>query len=134
MNPLKPKDFIKPTAESLELSESIVGDVIDFYWSNVRKALSDIEGPSITVTNLGTFKVRYNKISLLEKKYQHYLDNSEEISMEKMTFNKHALQKLSKMKLERLKAVKEELEVEHARKHEVKLKRQAYVTRNQNNN
>jgi len=134
MNPLKPKDFIKPTAESLELSESIVGDVIDFYWSNVRKALSDIEGPSITVTNLGTFKVRYNKISLLEKKYQHYLDNSEEISMEKMTFNKHALQKLSKMKLERLKAVKEELEAEHARKHEVKLKRQAYVTRNQNNN
>jgi len=126
MNPKKPKDFIKPTAESLDISESIVGDVVDFYWSNVRKALSDIEGPSITISNLGTFKVRYNKIPFVEKKYQHYLDNSEDMLMEKMTFNKHALQKLSKMKLERLQKVKKELEKEYSRKAEVKNKRQTY--------
>jgi nucleoid DNA-binding protein len=128
MNPKKPKDFIKPTAETLELSESVVRDVIDFYWSNVRKALSDIEGSSITVTNLGTFKVRYKKISQLERKYQHYLDNLDEIAMEKMTFNKHALQNLSKMKLERLQLAREELEKEKERKLEVRSKRKAYVT------
>jgi hypothetical protein len=128
MNPKKPKEFVKPTADTLELSESVVGDVIDFYWSSVRKALSDIEGSSITITNLGTFKVRYKKISVLEGKYKHYLNNLDDVSMEKMTFNKHALQNLSKMKLERLQAVREELEAERARKHEVKLKRQEYVT------
>ena len=128
MNPKKPKDFIKPTAEDLELSESIVGDIVDFYWSSIRKALSNIEGSSITVTNLGTFKVRYKKISVLEGKYQHYLDNLDEISMEKMTFNKHALQNLSKMKLERLQQVRTDLEEERERKQEMKLKRQEYVT------
>ena len=128
MNPKKPKDFIKPTAETLDLSESIVGDVIDFYWSNVRKALSDIEGPFITVTNLGTFKVRYNKISQIEQKYQNYLNNINDTTLESMTFNKHAIQKLSNMKLERLQKVKQELEEEYSRKAEVKLKREAYVT------
>tara|TARA_R110000868_G_scaffold91276_2_gene253178 strand:+ start:313 stop:717 length:405 start_codon:yes stop_codon:yes gene_type:complete len=127
MNPKKPKDFIKPTAETLELSESVVGDVIDFYWSSVRKALSDIEGSSITVTNLGTFKVRYNKISHLESKYQHYLDNLDKILMEKMTFNKHALQNLSKMKLEKLQKVRRELEKERERKIQTRSKRKTYV-------
>jgi hypothetical protein len=125
MNPKKPKEFIKPTAEALGLSETLVDDVTGFYWASVRKALSDLESPSITVTNLGTFKARYNKISLLQKKYQAYLDN---LTAEKMTFNKHTIQNTSKQKLEGLDKVKKQLEEEYQRKQEVKQKRQEYVT------
>ena len=126
MNPKKPKEFIKPTAETLNVSETLVDDVVGFYWSAVRKALSDIEGPSVAVTNLGTFKVRYNKIPLLEKRYQNYLDNLES---ENMTFNKHTLQNISKTKLDSLKEVKEQMEAEYQRKQEVRTKRREYVNK-----
>jgi hypothetical protein len=125
MSPKKPKDFIKPTAESLEVSESIVDDVVSFYWSSVRKALSDMEGPSITVANLGTFKARYKKIPALEKKYQHYLNN---MSLESMTFNKHTVQKLAQTKLEGLKRIQEQMEEDYQRKLETREKRKNYVT------
>ena len=125
MSPKKPKEFIKPTAESLGVSESYVDDVISFYWSSVRKALSDMEGPSITVANLGTFRARYKKIPNLERKYQHYLDN---MSLESMTFNKHTIQKLAQEKLEGLKRIQEQMEEDYQRKLETREKRKEYVT------
>jgi len=126
MNPKKPKELIKPTAETLEVSEALVDDVVGFYWRAVRKALSDIESPSITLYNLGTFKVRYKKIPLMEKKYNNYLNNLE---AENMTFNKHTLQNISKTKLESLSAVKLAMEAEYQRKQEVRTKRNEYVTK-----
>lgn len=125
MNPKKPKDFIKPTAEALECSESLVDDIIGFYYGAVRKALSDLESPSVTVANLGTFKVRYNRIPTLEKRYQRYLDNLE---AEHMTFNKHTLQNISKKKLAGLADVRKQMEAEFKRKEEVRTKRKEYVT------
>lgn len=125
MNPKKPKEFIKPTADTLDTSEVLVQDVVEFYWAAVRKALSDLESPSVAVSNLGTFKVRYNKIELLKKRHQSYLDN---IDKESMTFNKHNMSNVSKAKLESLDNIKKQLQDEHARKQEVKLKRTEYVT------
>ena len=124
MNPKKPKDFIKPTAESLEESEALVDDVVGFYWSTVRRALSELEGPSITVTNLGTFKVRYKRIPVLEQRYQMYLDNLE---VDHMTFNKHTLQNISKEKLESLARVRKQMEEEYQRKQEKKEERKKYI-------
>lgn len=124
MNPKKPKEFIKPTADALSISETLVDDVIGFYWSAVRKALSELEGPSIAVANLGIFKARYKKIEKIESKYQTYLDNLES---DKMTFNKHAIQKVAKAKLEGLSNLREEMESEYKRKELVKTKRKEYV-------
>lgn len=124
MNPKKPKDFIKPTAEELGHSETLVDNVTGFYWSTVRKALSELESPSIAVTNLGTFKVRYKKIQALEKRHQIYLDNLE---ADHMTFNKHTLQNISKKKLEGLENIKKQMEAEFKRKQEVRTKRKKYI-------
>jgi hypothetical protein len=124
MSPKKPKDFIKPTAEALGQSETLVDDVVGFYWVSVRKALSELESPSITVTNLGTFKARYNKIPILEKRYQIYLDNLE---ADNMTFNKHTIQNISKKKLAGLDSLRKQMESEHKRKQEVKTKRKQYI-------
>nr|HPQ79770.1 hypothetical protein [Candidatus Dojkabacteria bacterium] len=107
------------------LSESLVDDVVGFYWSAVRKELSNLDYPRLTVTNLGTFKVRYNRIPQIEEKYNYYINN---IDSDKMTFNKHSIQNTSKEKLEKLKALKEEMNIEWERKQETKLKRTEYVT------
>lgn len=124
MNPKKHKEFIKPTAEKLDHSETLVDDVISFYWNAVRKGLSALDSPSIAVSNLGTFKVRYNKIAYMQYKYQTYLDNLE---TDKMTFNKHSVQNIALKKLEGLENVKAMMEEEFARKKEVKTKRKEYV-------
>lgn len=124
MSPKKPKEFIKPTAEALGYSESVVDDIVGFYWSSVRKALSELRSPSITVANLGTFKVRYKRIEVIESKYKHYLEN---LAMENMTFNKHAIQNTSKEKLDKLASIREQMEDEFRRKAEVRKKRREYV-------
>lgn len=123
MNPKKPKEFIKPTAEELELKESIVDDVVSFYWNTVRKVLSNLESPSVSVTNLGTFKVRYNKIEKLKQKYENYLSN---LNYEEMTFNQHTILNISKAKIASLDLIKSKMEEERQRKLEVKQKRKEY--------
>lgn len=125
MNPKKPKVFIKPTAEALGQTESLVEDIVSFYWSSVRKALSELESPSITITNLGIFKVKYNQIPKLEKKYENYL---KALTPESMTFNKHTIQNTSKEKLEKLERIREQMDEEFKRRTEVRLKRKEYVT------
>ena len=124
MNPKKPKTFIKPTAESLGASETLVDDVVSFFWNAVRKELSSMESPSVSVANIGTFKVRYGRIEQLQKKYTTTL---EKMSMDKMTFDKHTVQNIAKEKLDKLAKLKELMEEEYKRKQEVKQKREEYV-------
>lgn len=124
MRPKKAKHFVQETANKLDCSESLVEDVSSFYWSALRKAVSNLEAPSISVANLGTLKVRYNRIEKIRLKYKNYLQAE---SPETMTFNKHALQKHSKERIEKLDLLKEQLEEEYKRKQEIKQKRKEYV-------
>jgi nucleoid DNA-binding protein len=124
MRPKKAKEFIKPTALNMNLSESMVEDVISFYWSAIQKALSNIESASVTVAGLGIFKVRVKKIKKLQARYTKYLENTDP---ESMTFNKHSVKKLAEFKLERLSIIEKDLEKERKKKEEVKLKRAEYV-------
>jgi|TARA_R110000772_G_scaffold185598_1_gene296745 hypothetical protein len=124
MNPKKPKQFIKPTADLLGETENLVLDVVNFYWAAVRKELYKLESPSVTVTNLGTFKVRYKRISVLEKKYNNFLKDS---SMDKMTFDKHNVHNKSLTKLKKLEELRTKMQEEYERKAEVKKQRQEYV-------
>lgn len=114
MRPRKSKYFVNKVAEDLEKPQQQIEDIASFYWSELRKALSNIEEPFISVNSLGTFKVRYNKIEKLKKKYQYYLDS--EMDAEKMTFNKHTIRKLSESKIESLDRIKDFMQKEKERK------------------
>ena len=125
MNPKKPKEFIKPTADALGHPEQLVDDIVGFYWGAVRKEFSELESPSITVTNLGIFKVRYNKIEKAQTRYNNYVNKLE---ANKMTFNKHTLLNIFKNKLQKLIELKNKMEDEFRRQKIVKNKRKKYVT------
>lgn len=124
MKPEKAKTFVKPTASKLDLSEVLVDDVVSFYWSTVQKALSNIDGASVTVANLGTFNVRFKRIRKLRARYNKYLTDD---PVETMTFNKHSIKKLAEFKLERLEAMEKHFEEEKKRREETKQKRKQYV-------
>jgi nucleoid DNA-binding protein len=125
MKPLKPKHFIKPTADDLELSEQTVDDIVSFYWSTLQKALSNLEGASVRVTNLGTFNIRERRIPRLKARYKKYLEGNEP---ESMTFNKHSAKKIAEFKLKRLEELEKELQEQKERKKEIKEKRKEYVS------
>lgn len=71
MKPKKAKEFIPCVAKELELSESLVEDVVTYYWQEVRKSLSLLIHSRIHVTNLGDFVTKNwkidEKIKILEK-------------------------------------------------------------------
>lgn len=124
MRPKKAKEFVKPTAHDLDLPESLVDDVVSFYWSYMQKTLSNLESVSVLVSGLGTFKVRKTKIARLQAKYNQHLKYAD---MGDMTFNKHSIIKNAEFKLERLKALEKEFEEELKKKEEIRKKREAYV-------
>jgi len=124
MRPKKAKEFIKPTALQMDLSESMIEDIVSFYWSAIQKALSNIESASVTVASLGIFKVRVKNIKKLQARYTKYLENT---NIESMTFNKHSVKKLAEFKLERITIIEKELEEQRQKKEKVKLKRANYV-------
>lgn len=71
MRPKKAKEFIPDVANSLQLSEDVVKDVVNYYWREVRKSLSSLLHNRVHITNLGDFVVKHwkidEKIDILEK-------------------------------------------------------------------
>lgn len=125
MNPKKAKHYIKPTAERMDVSEKLVDNVVSFYWAAVRRALTELESPSITVVNFGTFKIKPGSVKKLNDKYQSYIDN---LNPDNLTFQKHAIYNVAKDRLKRLENIQRDLDEEVERKKEKKQLKEKYVT------
>jgi nucleoid DNA-binding protein len=113
LNPKKAKDFKKPTAEELGLSEDLVSKFVDFYWEKVRKTLTELEYPSIEILNLGTFKIKHWKINETVENYKNMIERMSG----KFSVYKRQMEFLSRInKLESLKKQVEEKEVKFKEK------------------
>lgn len=64
MVPKKAKDIYKQLAEEQNLSESLIQDVVEYYYKAVKQNMTDIAHPRIDVAGLGHFIV---KISTVER-------------------------------------------------------------------
>ena len=124
MNPKKPRDFVKPTAEKLELPESLVDDVSSFYWKSLRKGMKTLEHPLVQVLNFGTFKVRYNKIDHEINKYEKYIEN---FDPDKSTFSRHVLKEECEAGIDDFKKLKAKMEEEWRRKQDKRIERNEYI-------
>lgn len=127
MIPKNHKIFIKETAEKLDKDEVLIEDAIGFFYSAVRKTLTDMTYPNISINNLGTFKVKKGKLVALDKKYEAHLnvlDNPE--SFAQMTIKKEIEQKYKSVQ-----KLSKEVEEEKQRKDQIKKQRNEFIT-NQN--
>jgi len=86
--PKKTKEFIPEVAKDLDLEESFVRNVVDFWWEDLRKALSDLRHIRINIPSFGTFQVRYKKLEDIKMKYEKMITN-QSIT----TFSGHAIKK-----------------------------------------
>jgi nucleoid DNA-binding protein len=117
--------ILKEFSKEKENSE-LVEDIISFYWSYVRKAISNKEYYNINLKGLGSFVINEKKLNqALAKKYQHIasLDKKQYTSFAKYTDLQAELKKLQK--------VKDQIVKEKDRR--IKLRQANYADQSQNN-
>ena len=100
LNPKSYKDITKKVSKDLELSEELVQDVVNFFYSRVRQNLTKLTSSSILLPGLGTFKLRVSKLQKHIKKNEDILQN-----LDPTKFEKYGAHKSVKEKLDRLIAI-----------------------------
>jgi hypothetical protein len=75
--PKKHKDILRKLIEEKGYDKSFTEDAVSFYWSEVRKSLSELAAPSITVRRLGTFQIKDWKVDEFIESYRRHLETHE---------------------------------------------------------
>lgn len=104
MNPKKAKTLYSEVATDLNLDENLVKDVLDFYWSGLRKQMANLTSPRLDVINLGTFEVMPKTLEKCITVYQEY----QKMPIPK-TFTKYQAYSVIEGRLKRLLEIQEEL-------------------------
>lgn len=98
MNPKKAREFYKEVAQELGLNEELVKDMLEFYWSEVRKALAEMKYHAVNVHNLGTFRIKDWKLQEAIKEYERILAYNDGGSFQKMAMRYGLIEKIEKLK------------------------------------
>lgn len=104
MNPKKAKTLYNEVATDLNLDENLVKDVLDFYWSSLRKQMTNLTSPRLDVINLGTFEVMPKTLQRCITAYEEY----SKMPVPK-TFTKYQAYSVIEGRLKRLLEIQEEL-------------------------
>jgi hypothetical protein len=125
MIPKKPSKIYKELSEELNIEESLVEDLMEFYYKRVRENLSGLKYPRINLEGLGHFVVKEllvkDSIPRIEKSLEDH-DTS--------TFNAYFNKKGKEVRLEQLKELKKKIDLENKRKLESQSKRDEYIKNN----
>jgi hypothetical protein len=122
MLPKNNKHFLQPTSEKLDVNLTLVEDVVSFYYTELRKALSNLECHNIQVEGLGSFKIKSRELPKLIKKYENHLN-----VLKPETFNQMAIKKDIEEKLYKVLKAQELIEKDLERKKEfLKNKKNGY--------
>jgi 4-alpha-glucanotransferase len=91
MNPRKAKRIYEVVAEDLNLNKDLVEDLVEFYYKDVRKLLTNLEYPRINVDGLGQFVAKPKAVSGSIEKITKSLDDHD-TSTFKAYHNKKAME------------------------------------------
>ena len=113
MNPKKSSTLYKEVSEELNVSESLVGDIIEFYYKDLRTQLSNLKYPRINVEGLGQFVVKEKLAEVYISKLSKMLP-THDVSTFRAYHNKKAMEE----KLQLLNDVDIKIQEESIRKEE----------------
>jgi len=116
LRPKKAKEFIPEVASQLLIQQTIVEDVINFYWQELRKSLSSLKHQRIHVSNLGDFTIKHWKVDDKIKMLEQWEENNKQKGLQQMTARFKTVESLFD-----LKSVKKIIEEENQRKGFIKL-------------
>jgi hypothetical protein len=115
LNPKKAKTVVKDLHYELGLEESLVADVLDFYWQHVRKCITSAAYPRINIENLGIFQVKQKSLYNTINKYENAINK-----LGTENFTKYTKYDNMKSRLDVLQNLKEQMLVEKQRRYEIK--------------
>jgi hypothetical protein len=126
LNPKKPKEFIKLTADKLNVDEDLVNDITSFFWKDLRKALVDLKSPNIKVNGMGTFTIKDWKLKEVQDTYKRYLQRFG--NQEDATFQRFAVIRDIQARLDKVENMQKMVDENLAKKKDKKIKRNEFET------
>jgi len=118
MTPHKVKKLNQDTAEELDISTTLVDNLIEFYYKNVRENLSELTHPRLNIEGLGQFVIKNNSVNKAIPKYEKVL-NAHDTS----TFVAYHNKKIVEDRLKLLKNIKIKLDMDTEIKKDFKIKK-----------
>jgi 4-alpha-glucanotransferase len=115
MIPKKSSSLYKEVAESLDCAETLVEDIVEFYYNELRKTLSSLSYPRINVDGLGHFVAKTGLVKKSIPKYTNIL-KTHDTSTYGAYFNK----KMIENKLELLIQLEHKISLQEIKKEEFK--------------
>lgn len=113
MNPKKSSSLYKDVSEEHNVSESLVSDIIEFYYKDLRTQLSGLKHARINVEGLGQFVIKDKLVEIYISKITKMLP-THDVSTFRAYHNKKTLEE----KLQLLHDVSIKIEQEKKRKEE----------------
>jgi hypothetical protein len=105
MIPKKPKLIVKQISEELDVADTMIDDIVSFYYKQVRLNLSSLDNLKINVPGLGDFIMRKELVKKMIKKQESFKN-----ATDSKTFSKYHNLKQSERKLEKLYAAHVKIE------------------------
>lgn len=115
MTPRKAKSFFPEIASEFDVPEETVEAIIDFFWKEIRKELTEPSHINVVVQNFGTFEARRGQLEYMRDKYKRIIRY-----MKPTTYNKHTLLNKAKENLERIEKLLELLRLQNEKRKQVR--------------
>lgn len=115
MIPKKSSAIYKEVAEDLDISSEFIEDLIQFFYKEVRKNLTNLTHPRINVEGLGQFVARPGLVKKSITRYKKALD-----SHDTSTFSAYYNKKMLEEKVECLENLNKKIEEFDLKKEEFK--------------
>lgn len=88
MVPKKSKEILEKVIKENSLDKSFTEDAVSFYWSELRRNLTELRHHSITVRKLGIFTIKYWKIDEFVASYKKHLEKGDALTWKEATYRK----------------------------------------------
>lgn len=129
LRPKKAKLYIPEVAIKLSLPETLIEDVVNFYWQEVRKSLSGLGYPRVHISNLGDFTIKHWKLDDRIQMLERWEENNKQKGLQQMTARFKTVETLFS-----LNEIKKSIAEEEQRKDFIKLhKKHNHVSKKQCN-
>lgn len=110
MIPKKHKDVLKEIIDKNGFDKNFTEDAVSFYWSEIRKTLTELSTINISIRRFGIFTLKHWKVDEFINNYKTHLDK------EAMTFEEAKYRKKMETQYNRFLKLKELVVEEELRK------------------
>jgi len=118
MIPKKANKFYKQVSEDLNVNASLVEDLVDCFYKELRQNLTNLKHPRLNVEGLGHFVVKPGTVRKAIPRYHKSLENHDT-----STFGAYYNKKMIEGKLEALIVIEQKITQQEEKKEQFKQKR-----------